>query len=150
MRHSRPGFSLRNTLGFILLASSLAAAAESPLSSIRISSRLDYNAILITEVDIVFVYELSLVNRFPASKSEWYRQKYDLLASETSGLNVVTVSIPQGFDSTSVPLPARAPEALKVYATAIHEGQDVALRDISAYQRVLIEIDQLSILVSEQ
>ena len=40
-----------------------------------VQSRLDYNAILITEVDVVFVYKDSVLENFPTTKTEWYANK---------------------------------------------------------------------------
>ena len=56
-----------------MLAFSLAAltdvTAQGEVQSLFIQSRLDYNAILITEVDVVFVYDDSVLENFPTTKT---------------------------------------------------------------------------------
>ena len=123
--------------------------AENEISAIRITSRLDLNAIIITEVDLVFIYDQQLADQLPTLKGEWYTQKYDLLRNGTSGLDVITVYVPQGFDSENVNLPEQATDALRVFAVGYHEALDTPVHDLSNRNRILVEIDEFGILVSD-
>ncbi len=135
-------------LMMLLLVSGGAAAAD--VQSVQILTRLDYNAILISEVDIVFVYEQELVDRFPQSKTEWYSGKRRFTDEAGSGLDVVNVFIPQGFDSARPVLPARRAEALKIYVFAQHDEAGIPPFDVTDFREVLIEIDQFGILVNRR
>jgi hypothetical protein len=122
--------------------------AENSLSNVLIRSLLDFNAILITEVDVVFVYDESLAARMPATKGEWYGQKYNLLRDDQVGIDVITTSIPQGFDSATLSLPDNSQTAIKVFAVAYHEGQGVPVHDMTNMESGLIQIDEFGIRVS--
>ena len=128
----------------------LSANAENSLGSVRIQSLLDFNAILITEVDVVFVYDRELADTLGDTKGEWYGAKYNLLRAETEGLEVITTSIPQGFDSAIVNLPENSTSAIKVFASAYHEAQDTPIHDMTEFESGLIRIDEFGILVSGQ
>jgi hypothetical protein len=124
------------------------ASAENSLSSVLIQSLLDFNAILITEVDVVFVYDLATAERLPATKGDWYAQKYDLLKDDPQELDVITTSIPQGFDSTTLSLPERSASAVRIFAVGYHEAQGAAVHDMTDMDSTLIQIDQFGIRVS--
>ena len=130
------------------LATPLSASAENGLRNVLVQSLLDFNAILITEVDVVFVYDETAATRMPATKGEWYAQKYDLLKDDPDELDVITTSIPQGFDSASLSLPQNSKTAVKIFAVGYHEAQGVAIHDMTAMEGALIQIDQFGIRVS--
>ena len=125
-----------------------AAQAENSLRSVLIQSLLDFNAILITEVDVVFVYDEAMAAQMPSTKGEWYTKKYDLLQDDPAELDVITTSIPQGFDSVTISLPQNSVNAVMVFAVGYHEAQGVAIHDMTAMERALIQIDQFGIRVS--
>ncbi|MEC9218986.1 MAG: hypothetical protein VYA05_06335 [Pseudomonadota bacterium] len=136
---------------FVLLAilagyGSLAAEVE----SVFISSRLDPNAIIITEVDIIFIYEQEILEGFPATKTLWYSGKRQFIQSVGDKADVVNIFIPQGFDSVMASLPARRAQALKVYVFGQHDASSAAPVDITEIQNVLVEIDQFGIVVSRR
>ena len=124
--------------------------SQAEVSSVHISSRLDYNAIIITGVDIVFVYKRELVDSFPATKSRWYSGKRRFTGEAGDGLDVISVFIPQGFDSTTPTLPQRRGEALRVYVFAQHDDSMAPPVDVTNLENVLIEIDQFGIVVSRR
>ncbi|MEX2131057.1 MAG: hypothetical protein WD772_06180 [Pseudohongiellaceae bacterium] len=131
-----------------LLFWTLPAQAQNQLGSVNISSLLDLNAILITEVDVIIVYDPVLAENLPANQGDWYRGKYKLLEMGSEKIEVITVSAPQGFVSDFARLPPRHAEAVRVLVSAYHETNGVALHDITAYQRARVEIDSYGILVS--
>lgn len=133
-------------LGLLTLGSSLSFA----LDSVFVQSRLDYNAILISAVDIVFVYDDAALAAFPATKSDWFGNKADYLEQFGDSVDLVSVAIPQGFDSEMASLPARHDEALAVYVYGQHDASTVKPAEISQMGNVLVEIDQFGILVSSR
>jgi hypothetical protein len=138
---------LKFFLFIFLLISSSASMAE--VNEVQISSRLDPNAIIITEVDIIFVYDDEIVKDFPISKSSWYSGKRGFTISTGDKVDVVNVFIPQGFDSVSATLPARKAEARKVFVFAYHDDAQASPVDITDMSAVSIEIDPFGIVVSQ-
>lgn len=90
-----------------LLSVLLSLPAAGQVNSVSVRSRLDPNAVLITEIDIIFVYDADIANNFPASKSSWYSGKRAFTREVGDAVDVVNIFIPQGFDSVTAALPAR-------------------------------------------
>jgi len=128
-------------------ASTNVFAAET--DGIRISSRLDPNAILITEVDVVFVYDQQTAEEFPATKSQWYSGKFIYSRHIGDKAEIVNTFVPQGFDHLDLTLPERSREAIKIFVVAQHDDSEAVPVEISKLKNALIEIDQFGILVSE-
>lgn len=137
-------------LTILLLLTGLSSASLAAVNSVYIESRLDFNAILISEVDIIFIYEESLLASFPTTKSGWSSSKREILESAGDGLDLVSVFIPQGFSSEMASLPQRRDQAVKVYVIGQHDSSTRAPIDITDYENVLVEIDQFGILVSRR
>lgn len=130
----------------LLVSSNLGATVD----SVFIQSQLDYNAILISGVDIVFIYDEQTLERFPRSKSDWYSSKAEFIDEAGDQIDVVSVFIPQGFDSEMASLPERRQQALKVYIYGQHDASDAAPVDVTDMEDVLVQIDQFGILVSSR
>jgi hypothetical protein len=137
---------LISTLFFAL--SGLSSNSWAEVRSVFVQSTLDYNAILITEVDVVFVYSEEALTMIPDTKSAWYGGKRQLLESSGDSIDVVNLFIPQGFDSSMLSLPERRGEALKVFVFGQHDVSTRAPIDISAMENVQVEINQFGIVVT--
>lgn len=146
MKKRQAILSIATTLLFSVV--SLTPYSAQAVDSIFVQSRLDYNAILISGVDIVFVYEQEALDAFPANKSEWFGNKREYLEQYGDSVELVSVFIPQGFDSEMVSLPERRDEALAVYIYGQHDASDVSPVEVSQMEDVLVAIDQFGILVS--
>jgi hypothetical protein len=132
-----------------LLAALTGVTAQGEVQSLFIQSRLDYNAILITEVDVVFVYDDSVLENFPTTKTGWYSSKRGLLESAGDNIDLVSIFVPQGFDSEMASLPQRRGEAIKVFVFGQHDSSIREPIEITDFEKVLVEIDQFGILVSQ-
>ena len=144
---------LRKILAAYTLLSSLllfSASAAAEVKSVFISSTLDPNAIIITEVDVIFIYDAETADSLPLTKSAWYANKRQFTRDAGDKMDIVNVFIPQGFDSEMASLPARRGDALKVVVYAYHDDSKAAPRDISDTDNVLIEIDPFGIRVSSR
>ncbi|MEX0964657.1 MAG: hypothetical protein WDZ52_11525 [Pseudohongiellaceae bacterium] len=135
---------------FFGLLSILPGSLLAEVNSVFISSTLDPNAIIITEVDIIFIYDTEIVNTLPDTKSDWYANKRQFSRDAADKMDIVNVFIPQGFDSEMVSLPDRRLEALKVVVYAYHDDSKAAPRDITDSINVLIQIDPFGIRLSER
>lgn len=137
---------LKTTL--VMLASIQLSFAE--VNSVSVRSRLDPNAVLITEVDIIFVYDSGIANNFPDSKSAWYSGKRTFTREAGDAVDVVNIFIPQGFDSVDASLPARKNEAVKVFIFAYHDDSKAAPIEVTEFVDVSVEIDQFGIRVFQR
>jgi len=135
-------------LFLILLASLWINSSFAEVSTVHISSRLDPNAIIITEVDIVFIYDQELAENFPLTKTQWYSGKRQFTREVGEAIDVVNIFIPQGFDSVTATLPERKGQAVRVVVFAQHDDSKAAPVDITEFSSVLVEIDPFGIVVS--
>jgi hypothetical protein len=136
------------TAFYLLFFSPGSVAAE--VNSVFISSTLDPNAIIITEVDVIFIYDAETAGNLPSTKSAWYSNKRKFTSDAGDKMDVVNIFVPQGFDSEMVSLPLRRADALKVAVYAYHDDSKVAPRDITGTANVLVEIDPFGIRVSSR
>jgi hypothetical protein len=120
------------------------------VDSVFIQSQLDYNAILISGVDIVFIYDEQILAQFPDNKSAWYSAKGQFIEQAGEQADVVSIFIPQGFDSEMASLPERRDQALKVFIYGQHDASDASPVDVTTMDDVLVQIDQFGILVSSR
>jgi len=134
-------------LGSIFL---LSGSVTAEVNSVFISSTLDPNAIIITEVDIIFIYDAETASNLPDTKSAWYSNKRKFTSDAGAKIDIVNIFIPQGFDSEMTSLPARRADALKVVVYAYHDDSKAAPRDITGTANVLVEIDPFGIRVSSR
>ncbi|MEX0618994.1 MAG: hypothetical protein WDZ76_11445 [Pseudohongiellaceae bacterium] len=157
--HSADGTVIRVTvfLGSLVLAAVTAAfpaAAQygggNQIESVRISSTLDPNAILITDVDVVFIFDEARLANFPETKSGWYSQKFMMRRNAGDAIRVVTTSVPQGFDYQDIILPEGHRNALRVLAFAQHQAQDTSPLDLTDMIRPMLEVDDFGLILSER
>lgn len=134
----------------LLILTVLAAQAAAAVESIQIRSRLDPNAIEITGIDVLFLYDEATAARIPATKSAWYGNRRALTQELGDEFDLVSTFIPQGFDSAAVSLPDRAADAIRVLIFAEHAASGAAPVDITEMTVVLIEIDPFGIRVSAE
>jgi len=125
-------------------------SVNAEVNSVFISSTLDPNAIIITEVDVIFIYDAQTVRNLPNTKSAWYSNKRQFTRDAGDKIDIVNIFIPQGFDSEMTSLPARRADALKVVVYAYHDDSKAAPRDITDTANVLVEIDPFGIRVSSR
>lgn len=135
-------------LVFILLSSLAANCVAAETNRVQISSSLDPNAITITEVDIIFLYKQSLVDEFPTTKTSWYSMRRTLTQRWGEDMDIVSVFIPQGFDSETASLPARRKDAIKVFIIAQHDDPTATPNDVTNIENVGVVIDDFGIIIS--
>jgi hypothetical protein len=140
--------SLRRLITALVLCLTISPALA--VDSVFIQSQLDYNAILISGVDIVFIYDEQVLEEFPDSKSAWYSGKVEFIEQAGERADVVSIFIPQGFDSEMASLPERRDQALKVFIYGQHDASDASPVDVTTMEDVLVQIDQFGILVSSR
>lgn len=143
-------YKLRIACTFVLVLGLLSNSSWADVRSVFVQSTLDYNAILITEVDVVFVYSDEVLAQIPETKAAWYGNKRQLMESSGESIEVVNLFIPQGFDSSMLSLPERRSEAVKVFVFGQHDVSSRPPIDISEMENVLVQINQFGIAVSSR
>ena len=143
-------YKLRVARTFVLVLGLLSNSSWADVRSVFVQSTLDYNAILITEVDVVFVYSDEVLAQIPETKAAWYGNKRQLMESSGESIEVVNLFIPQGFDSSMLSLPERRGEAVKVFVFGQHDVSSRPPIDISEMENVLVQINQFGIAVSSR
>ena len=86
----------------------------------------------------------------PTTKTKWYSSQRRFIADAGKNIDLISVFIPQGFDSETLSLPQRRSEALKVYVFAQHDDSEAPPIDVTNFENTLIEIDEFGILVSSR
>ncbi len=135
-------------IGVILIACLVAPTVAAEIKSIKISSTLDPNAIIITEVDVVFIYDQEIAESLAATKSAWYSGKFMFTRRVGEKVDIVNTFVPQGFDSVTLNLPDRHASALRAVVFAHHDDGESPAIDILEMEEVLIEIDPFGIRVT--
>ena len=97
----------------------------------------------------MFVYDDSVLENFPTTKTGWYSNKRGLLESAGDNIDLVSIFVPQGFDSEMASLPQRRGQAIKVFVFSQHNSSTRPPIEITDFEKVLVEIDQFGILVSQ-
>lgn len=146
----------RRLVALLILAGLVSSAnAETNVESIRVSSRMDLNSILLSGIDVVFFYDTSIydpgiVDSQPFTQFDWYSNKREYRATHADVIDVVNLPILQGFDSATLSLPEGYRNAVRVLVFAEHQTPQSAPADVTGMTNVLIEIDQYGVFVSDQ
>lgn len=135
-------------LAIAILATSV--TADTAINSIRVSSRMDLNSILLSGIDVVFFYDDSIVSDQPFTQFDWYSNKREYRETHAEVIDVVNLPILQGFDSANLSLPEGYRDAVRVLVFAEHQTPQSAPADITGMTNVLIEIDQFGVFVSDK
>ncbi|MFZ8990842.1 MAG: hypothetical protein ACO2ZJ_10935, partial [Pseudohongiellaceae bacterium] len=90
------------------------------------------------------------LENFPTTKTEWYANKRSFLESAGDNIDLVSIFVPQGFDSEMASLPQRRGQAIKVFVFGQHDSSTRPPIEITDFGNVLVEIDQFGILVSQR
>lgn len=139
----------------IVLSMAASATAETNINSIRVSSRMDLNSILLSGIDVVFFYDTSIydpgtVESRPFTQFDWYSNKREYRETHADVIDVVNLPILQGFDSATLSLPEGYRDAVRVLVFAEHQTPQSAPADVTGMTNVLIEIDQFGVFVSDR
>lgn len=87
---------------------------KTELRSMKIVAFEDANQNMATEVDLVFVYQETLMALMPKKSPDWFRNKRELMLSGAGNLDVVSLEVPPNFVIDPVQLPERSRDAVLV------------------------------------
>ena len=90
----------------------------------------------------MFAYDQDIIAKFPSSKTAWHSNQRRFISKAGDKIDLISVFIPQGFDSESVSPTKRKNDAPKTFVFSQHGDSEVPPIDISSFERVLKEIDE--------
>jgi type VI secretion system protein len=94
-----------------------------------------------TAVDVLFVYDSSVLSLLPANAPAWFSQKSGLENTLGHSVDVVSLQIPPAYRVASVGMPARYRRALRilVYANYLAQAGQAPL-DLTGYQHAMLTL----------
>jgi type VI secretion system protein len=101
-----------------LFSKSDSTPAKTKLKSVSVMTMPDANQTTATALDVVFVYDVSVVTMLPKDAVAWFASRDALNANLWRYLDIVSVEIPPAYLLTPLKLPKRHGEALKVVSYA--------------------------------
>ncbi len=123
-RHLLPLLTAALLLGGCSLMDMLQAFyPKSDLEQLRIVAATDANQTMATALDLVFVYDKTLIPLLPKSGPEWFAKKKSIVANQPGKFVVVSLEVPPGM-VLDAPLPKRSGQALGVFLFANYLGKD--------------------------
>lgn len=96
---------------------------KSDLEQLRIVAEPDANQTMATAVDLVFVYDKTLIPLLPKSGPEWFAKKKSIIANQPGNFVVVSLEVPPGM-VVDAPLPKRSGQPLGAFLFANYLGKD--------------------------
>lgn len=96
---------------------------KSDLAQLRIVAEADANQTMATALDLVFVYDKTLIPLLPKSGPEWFAKKKSIVANQPGSYVVVSLEVPPGM-VVDAPLPKRSGQALGVFLFANYLGKE--------------------------
>ncbi|TLN00537.1 hypothetical protein FDZ73_19125 [bacterium] len=96
---------------------------KSDLARLRIVAEADANQTMATALDLVFIYDKTLIPLLPKSGPEWFAKKKSIVANQPGNYVVVSLEVPPGM-VVDAPLPKRSGQALGVFLFANYLGKE--------------------------
>lgn len=96
---------------------------KSELEQLRIVAEVDANQTMATALDLVFVYDKTLIPLLPKSGPEWFAKKKSIVANQPASFVVVSLEVPPGM-VMNAPLPKRSSQAWGVFLFANYLGKE--------------------------
>ena len=94
-RDKTAGLPFCRGIWLVLVLTTFATGSLAAVESVEIRSRLDPNAIEITGIDVLFLYDEATSARVPATKSAWYGNRGTLTMELGEAFDLVSTFIPR-------------------------------------------------------
>jgi type VI secretion system protein len=96
---------------------------KSELEQLRIVAEPDANQYAAAAVDLVFVYDKTLIPLLPKSGPEWFAKKKSIIANQPGNFVVVSLEVPPGM-IVDAPLPKKSGQPMGAFLFANYIGKD--------------------------
>ncbi|RDU94732.1 hypothetical protein [Trinickia dinghuensis] len=127
------------TAAYLLAACSwLGFSKHAAVSQIKVVAQVDADQNAATQLDIVFVYDNSVLGLLPSTGPDWFQKKDALISGLANDIDVVSLQVPPATVAGPT-LPKRHGKAIAVYVYANYlspAGQ--AKGNITPYKNVTI------------
>ena len=128
-------------ISFALFASCQALAQR----SIAVTMPPDVQLEAAVMIDVVFVYEQTVVDKLPFEQFGWISSRSEMLLRFANALDVVSIEIVPGSMIKELELPQRVSDAVAVLVYASHEDPVAESIDITADSKVLLQVEDWGI-----
>jgi hypothetical protein len=103
----------------------------------------DANDTLPTTLDIVFLYNRSIVSSMPKNAPSWFDLKAGLRKRHAADMDVVSLEVPPGSAISKVRMPQRVAEAVEVVAYASYlNKQGIRKIRLTPYRQAAIYLNE--------
>src|SRR5210317_398073 len=104
--------STRLCLLYVLLGFGACASpqglAQHQLENINVTLAADLSDQFLSEVDLLFVYDLALLNQLPFSQFDWISSREQFLNASADQLDLIQLTITAEFQESQLTLPDRS------------------------------------------
>lgn len=115
--------------------------ARATTDSIGVVAEPNANRNTATALDIVFIYDKTVLSLLPKTGPEWFARKQELTSGNPDKIEVVSVQIPPSMVIDSVALPAGHDIAVGVVVYANYLGKDGQYPgDLTSFKRSVIRL----------
>jgi hypothetical protein len=97
------------------------------------------------EVDIVFVYEVSVLNQLPFEQFDWISSREQEKIRFGNRIDVISLQVVAGTKLENIPLPARVDMAMAVLVFASHADPVAEGIDITRESKLVLQVENWGI-----
>ena len=97
------------------------------------------------EVDIVFVYEVSVLNQLPFEQFDWISSREQEKIRFGNRIDVISLQVVAGTKLENIPLPARVDMAMAVLVFASHAEPVAEGIDITRESKLVLQVENWGI-----
>lgn len=143
-------------LGVIAALSACSALPSSrmrrvALDRVQVGAASDANGHTATALDLVFVYDPSVLPLIPGEARDWFEHKAQFMGASGTAVDVVSLQLPPTTVIDRVTLPERHARAIAVYAFAGYLSPTGQGRmDLGGYHQVTLWLEGSAVRVSGQ
>lgn len=121
------------------------------LRSLKVVAEQGANQGNATQIDIVVVYDNSVVARLPKTGPDWFRQRDALRKELATALEVVSLEVDTPSASFAVELPKKVRKSFAVYAFANYVAADGwPLIALAPYKKATLRLQSTSIGIEQK
>ncbi|MBI3897234.1 MAG: hypothetical protein HY308_02940 [Gammaproteobacteria bacterium] len=126
------------------------APPKTALREIQVIAEVEANQNSATALDLVFVYDNSVVALLPKTGPAWFETKAALLSGNPQALETMSLQVPPSITVAPMKVSGRRRDAIRVlaYANYLAEAGQSPL-DLTAFKRAAIRLQAKGVKVSE-
>jgi len=119
--------------------------AQGEVNRITLQPSIDLPTQLVAEVDILLVYDSSIMTQLPFTQFEWISNRQSFIELFSGNMDVLHFTIAAGDEPIQVELPMRAENAAGILVFSSHEDPVAEAVDISFERDALLVVEAYGI-----